>query len=225
MLQYSGCDGTATREMPLSSLRARQKEDRRNRILASAKTLFGQSGYERTTIDAIAEAAGVSGVTVHNYYGTKAGILLALGIENDAALIERLENTLPDPPEDLTRLVLDFAGIVMDHAIGNLDKVIWRQVIAAVTTGGVTRLTSAYFDLDRQLAQVLVRRIEGLQRAGRLPAAIDATHLGKALFHLQNARFIQFISSDEVTHAEIEHRLGNDLMALFAVGAAGGAPH
>ena len=42
-------------------------------------------------------------------------------------------------------------------------------------------------------------------------------HLGKALFHLQNARFIQFISSDEITQQDIEERLRNDLTALFSV--------
>lgn len=204
----------------MSSLRARQKEDRRNRIETAAKAMFRQLGYDKTTIEGIAEAAGVSGVTVHNYYGTKAGVLLALVIESDKLLIEKLEASLPEDPESLTQLVLQFAGDVMDHAIANLDKVIWRQVIAAVTTSGMTQLTRAYFKLDQQLAFVLVRRIERLQQAGKLPPAIDAAHLGKALFHLQNARFIQFISSDELSRDEIEQRLRNDLAALFAVGAA-----
>ena len=202
----------------MSNLRARQKEDRRNRIVSSAKTMFRQMGYDKTTIEGIAEAAGVSGVTVHNYYGTKAGVLLALIIESDELLIEKLQASLPEDPEDLAALVLQFAREVMDHAIANLDKVIWRQVIAAITTGGETQLTRAYFKLDQQLALVLVRRIERLQGAGKLLASIDATHLGKALWHLQNARFIQFISSDDLSRAEIEKRLRNDLAALFAVG-------
>ncbi len=204
----------------MSGLRARQKEDRRNRIVTSAKALFRQLGFEKTTIEGIAEAAGVSGVTVHNYYGTKAGVLLALVIESDKLLIEKLEATLPEEPETLTDLVLHFAGDIMEHAIAELDKVIWRQVIAAVTTGGVTQLTRAYFKLDQQLAFVLVRRIEKLQQAGKLSPRIDATHLGKALFHLQNARFIQFISADDLSREEIEQRLRNDLAALFAVGSA-----
>ena len=79
----------------MSSLRARQKEDRRNRIVSSAKTLFKKKGYEKTTIESIAVAAGVSGVTVHNYYGTKAGVLLALVIESDKQLIARLNESLP----------------------------------------------------------------------------------------------------------------------------------
>ncbi|MBN2906719.1 MAG: TetR/AcrR family transcriptional regulator [Rhodobacteraceae bacterium] len=203
----------------MSSLRARQKEDRRIRIVASAKTLFEKKGYDKTTIENIAEAAGVSGVTVHNYYGTKAGVLLALVIESDQKLIARLQESLPTNADDLVALTLAFAHTILDHAITNLDKVIWRQVIAAVTTSTGTQLSKAYFKLDQQLAYVLVQRIEALQMAGKLPATIDPVHLGKALFHLQNARFIQFISSDDCSQAEIETRLRNDLTALFAVPA------
>ena len=201
----------------MSTLRARQKEDRRNRIVSSAKRLFEKKGYDRTTIENIAESAGVSGVTVHNYYGTKAGVLLALVIENDQKLITRLENELPETAEDLISLTMAFARIILDHAINNLDKVIWRQVIAAVTIDPDTQLSKSYSKLDTQLAYVLVRRIEALQTAEKLPASIDPAHLGNALFHLQNALFIQFISRDNYSQEEIETRLRNDLLALIAV--------
>lgn len=204
----------------MSSLRARQKEDRRNRIVSSAKTLFKKKGYEKTTIESIAVAAGVSGVTVHNYYGTKAGVLLALVIESDKQLIARLNESLPRNESDIVSLAVAFAREVMDHAIANLEKDIWRQVIAAVTTEAGTRLSTAYSQLDDQLAHVLVRRIEAAQAAGALPDHLNPVHLGRALFQLQNARFIEFISSDAMTQDEIETRLRHDLIALFSVCAS-----
>ncbi len=204
----------------MSSLRARQKEDRRNRIVSSAKTLFKKKGYEKTTIESIAVAAGVSGVTVHNYYGTKAGVLLALVIESDKQLIARLNESLPRNESDIVSLAVAFAREVMDHAIANLEKDIWRQVIAAVTTEAGTRLSTAYSQLDDQLAHVLVRRIEAAQAAGALPEHLNPVHLGRALFQLQNARFIEFISSDAMTQDEIETRLRHDLVALFSVCAS-----
>lgn len=201
----------------MTTLRARQKEDRRKRIVASAKTLFKKKGYDKTTIENIAEAAGVSGVTVHNYYGTKAGVLLALVIESDAALIRRLDESLPRGDADLIQLVVPFARIIMDHAMAELEKDIWRQVIAAVTTEAGTRLSKAYSDLDRQLAYVLVQRIEAAQQAGALSVEIDPVHLGRALFQLQNARFVQFVSNDDTTPEDIENLLRQDLSALFSV--------
>ncbi len=204
----------------MGSLRARQKEDRRKRIVTSAKALFKEKGYEQTTIESIAEAAGVSGVTVHNYYGTKAGVLLALVVESDERLIARLEAELPEGPDDLLHLTLTFAATILDHAMSNLEKPVWRQVIAAVTLEAGTRLSVAYSKLDQRLAHVLVSRIEEMQRAGRLSSEIDAVHLGNALFHLVNARFIEFVSDDACSMARAETLLRNDLAALFAVGAS-----
>jgi AcrR family transcriptional regulator len=201
----------------VSSLRARQKEDRRNRIVTSAKRLFRKKGYDRTTIESIAEAAGVSGVTVHNYYGTKAGVLLALVIESDERLIERLDQSLAPEGGDLVELTLSFARQIMDHAINNLEKDIWRQVIAAVTLEAGTQLSRAYSKLDEQLAFVLVRKLEAMRVEGKLSELVNPLHLGRALFQLQNARFIEFISSDAMTQDEIENRLRNDLVALFSV--------
>lgn len=201
----------------MASLRARQKEDRRNRIVSSAKTLFKTKGYQGTTIENIAEEAGVSGVTVHNYYGTKAGVLLALVIESDERLIKQLETTLADHPGGIVDLTLTFARQIMAHATRSLEKDIWRQVIAAVTTEAGTQLSKAYAKLDDQLAFVLVRRLEALQAAGRLTGDVDALHLGRALFQLQNARFIEFVSSDAMTEDDAETRLRNDLVALFSV--------
>lgn len=204
----------------MSTLRARQKEDRRNRIVTSAQRLFRKNGYERTTIENIAEAAGVSGVTVHNYYGTKAGVLLALVIESDERLIERLDQSLRREGGDLVELTLTFARQIMDHAINNLEKDIWRQVIAAVTLEAGTQLSKAYSKLDEQLAFVLVRKLEVMQAEGQLTKTVNPLHLGRALFQLQNARFIEFISSDAMTQDEIDIRLRNDLVALFSVCAA-----
>ena len=75
----------------MAGLRERQKEDRQTSIARAAKIMFLEHGFEKATIEGIAQAAGVSGVTVHNYYGTKSGILLALVAENDRSLIASFE--------------------------------------------------------------------------------------------------------------------------------------
>ena len=203
-------------KQPIPSLRERQKEDRRSRIIAAAKKLFTESGLDNITIEAIADIAGVSSVTVHNYYGTKSGVLLALVAESDRALLETFSRTLVGRPDDLTELVLRFSGIICDHTLTHLDKAIWRQVIAASVSDSDPRFGKLYHDLDRRLAEVLVQEVERLQSAGEVARGVSAFDLGKALFNVQNMRFIQFISSDEVTKTEIVDLLRKDLSALFS---------
>ena len=207
-------DGTEKR---VAGLRERQKEDRKTGIARAAKALFLEQGFENSTIEGIAQAAGVSGVTVHNYYGTKAGILLTLVAENDQTLVAKLEAELSSCKRDLIEVTVAFSRIIMEHAVENLQKVIWRQVIATVTANADKYVSKPYFDLDQALARVLIRHIAGMQAAGELPKSIVSEHLGKALFHLQNARFIQFVCSDDLQIEDISQRIQNDLEALFAV--------
>ena len=56
---------------PRSDNRAEQRRRTEARILAAASELFVASGYERTTIRAIAQAAGVDAGLVMHYFGSK----------------------------------------------------------------------------------------------------------------------------------------------------------
>jgi len=201
-------------------LRERQKEDRRARIIAAARQLFAEAGLENITIEAIAEIAGVSGVTVHNYYGTKSGVLLALVAESDRELLETLSRDLAGKPEDVIDLVLRFFSIICEHTRTHLDKAVWRQVISASVSDTESRFGKLYHALDDRLAQVLIREIERLRGLGRLALPSDPTHLGWALFNLQNARFVEFIASEEADPSQALRDLRNDLNALMPSVAA-----
>lgn len=202
-------------DKPRTGLRERQKEDRRARIIAAARQLFRKAGPENITIEAIAEIAGVSSVTVHNYYGTKSGVLLALVAESDRELLNTMRRALVGQSKDPGDLLLRFLSIVCTHAEKHLDKVIWRQVIAASVNGQDPRFAKLYHDLDRRLVGVLIEEIQRLQAARLWPAESDATQLGWALFNLQNARFIEFISSDDIDQAIAVQHLRNDIRALL----------
>jgi AcrR family transcriptional regulator len=51
--------------------------DTRERILVSARELFSQNGIDKTSIRAVAAAAGVDPALVHHYYGTKQQLFAA----------------------------------------------------------------------------------------------------------------------------------------------------
>ena len=61
-------------ETDAASSRAEQRSRTEARILAAASRLFVERGYERTTIRAIAGAAGVDGGLVMHYFGSKQGL-------------------------------------------------------------------------------------------------------------------------------------------------------
>jgi AcrR family transcriptional regulator len=96
------------RTRPYDSTR-RQEQARQTRaaILEAAGTMFRERGYARTTVTAVAEAAGVSVETVYKAFGNKAHLLKGVfdvAIVDDHAPVPMLQRDLvqrieaaPDP--------------------------------------------------------------------------------------------------------------------------------
>jgi hypothetical protein len=83
-------------------------------------------------------------------------------------------------------------------------------------SGSDPRFGKSYQMLDLKLAEVLIREIETLQSAGKAPPSVSVVDLGRALFNVQNTRFIQFISSDRMTKSQCVDLLRTDLLVLFS---------
>lgn len=76
-------------------VRDQQKQATRAKVLAAARDLFDQAGYEQTTIRAIAERAKVSVGSVFTTFTSKADILSQVVFERMQALIAELEGVVP----------------------------------------------------------------------------------------------------------------------------------
>lgn len=79
-----------------------ERESKAAELLDAAERLFLEQGFERTTIAALARAAGVAGNTVYWYFPSKDDVLAAV-------LDRRLERILVEVPEGLA---LDDAAVV-----------------------------------------------------------------------------------------------------------------
>src|SRR5918996_3247240 len=87
----------------------------REAILDAARRAFAEHGYQRATIRAVAELAGVDPALVHHYFGTKQGLFVA-AVQLPVNPVERLSAVLADDPERVgERMVETFLGI-WDHA-------------------------------------------------------------------------------------------------------------
>ena len=63
---------------------------RHDAIAAAALVLFARDGYERTSVDAIADEAGVSKRTIYSHYGDKENLFLLVLSETYDAMRERV---------------------------------------------------------------------------------------------------------------------------------------
>ncbi|MET7279605.1 TetR/AcrR family transcriptional regulator [Kribbella sp. NPDC005582] len=84
---------TSTTEQPPK--RRRDRAAREREILAAAERIFGERGYQGTSMDDVAAAVGVSKPLIYQYYGSKDGLFLACLARLRANLLETVSDAVP----------------------------------------------------------------------------------------------------------------------------------
>src|SRR3954467_15212160 len=145
------------------TLRERQAQLTQAEILKSARRLFADRGYTRTSVRDIAEAASVSAQTVYDSIGSKQALVARLNdlIDNEAGIpsIAAATGRSSDPMEvasasaKITRSILEHCG----------------DIIHALVTGA-----AAEPELAVVLAEGQRRHIEGSGRVVALLRGLDA---------------------------------------------------
>jgi AcrR family transcriptional regulator len=81
--------------MPPGDVKVTQRQETYDKIVSAALDLFVSRGYEGTTVDAIAEAAGVTKGAIYFHFATKDDVLLAL--------LDLVESNFVDPMDRRVR--------------------------------------------------------------------------------------------------------------------------
>lgn len=151
------------------SLRERKKAETRQRIADVATLMFVERGFDNVPITEIAEAAGVSKVTVFNYFPRKEDIFFDRFPQVREMLTAAVEGRGSDetPVAALRRLFLDLAE--EGHPIGGFQDryvVFWRTVLDSPALRA--RAREALDEFVDHLADLLT----GLDPHPRLTAAL-----------------------------------------------------
>lgn len=103
---------------------------KRAQVLAGARQVFGELGFERASVDLIAARAGVSKATIYSHFGDKKSLFVAAVVaeceELRSGLAPCLERPAGDVEEGLARLGERIMTIFLTPAIGRL----YRQAMA-----------------------------------------------------------------------------------------------
>lgn len=150
-----------------SDLRAAQALETRRGIVAAAAKLFVADGYGATTIEAVAEAAGVSRKTVFTAVGGKVELLkLALdwaiaGDDEPIAVADRPEVRVLLELSDAAELLTGWASVLV-----RIDKRVARLFEAMETAAGLEASARTLFErTSRQRldgSRVIVDRVVAL---------------------------------------------------------------
>src|ERR1700757_215424 len=151
--------------------KARDGEATRSTILATARSQFGNHGFERTTIRSIASAAGVDPALVMHYFGSKAELFAAAS---------RFDIAFPDLSDVAPDRVADVL-LPMFVAVWGPDGPLLPLLRAAATNGAAA---------DDLLEVFVDRAGSGLAAVGPDRAADRAALVGSQLLGLAVARYV-----------------------------------
>ena len=183
-------DSTEVKRSYESPLRKAQAASTRRAIIDAAAALFIERGYVATSIDAIAEAAGVSRATVFTSVGGKNALLktaydVALVGDDDpipfplrpASLAVRAE---PDP----IRYLVGYAGLVTD--IDRRVAPIYEAVRGAASADAEVRDVFETIAAERRIGAANVVR-DLLAKGARLRKGLDSESAADVVWVLIDA--------------------------------------
>lgn len=151
------------------SLRESKREATAQAIKAAARRLFLAQGFDETTMDQVASAAGVSRASLFNYFPGKPALLDALGSDLESRLVQGVGHyraKYPLPGEALGHL-FSHAGRVLEQTAG-----ITRLLFMHSSGGaGFPRLLAAFAELAGEA-----------QAGGRWRSDLEADQLAEVLY-------------------------------------------
>lgn len=166
-----------------SSRRSEQAADTRKLVVDAARTLFIASGWQTTTIAAIARAANVSAETIYSTFRNKEAILQAVvekavrGDRPDKALLDQ-EGPMAIARADSQAMQIALFAEDICRVLANVSDVMAVLRTAAQTDGSLSKLYSAFHEgRRRNLAFVATALIANGPLRGGLNVSQATDHL------------------------------------------------
>jgi AcrR family transcriptional regulator len=138
---------------PTSSSHRMPRAEREQQMLAAAGEAFATHGFHDASMEAIAEAAGISKPMLYNYFGSKHGLYVAYVERSGGLLMQSMRKAgAPDAPaaERLYAGILAFLTYAEEHRSG--WAVLHRETLAQ---GGP--LAAEVSALRQRIARLLTR--------------------------------------------------------------------
>jgi AcrR family transcriptional regulator len=139
-------------------IRPRDAAASKEALLQAAQELFGQKGFERTTIRDIGERAGVDAALIARYFGSKGDLYVAAVAAEDAG------EERPRPFEGLAEMADAVVSRADDHGPGPIMQAIIRSDTSEeIRTAALHRITRRLVEplaaemVDHQVDQAELR--------------------------------------------------------------------
>lgn len=178
--------------MPPADVRLPQRQETHDKILAAALDLFVSRGFEGTTVDAIAEAAGVTKGAIYFHFETKDDVLLAL--------LDQVERNFIDPMDRRVRRAgpsgrdkfVAFAHQQSELGIGRTKLAILAIKISSDYAEGNARFAPRIRQIYRRLYDIVEDIIELGKAQGEFRTEVSTCQLASFVIATHDGTFLEW---------------------------------
>src|ERR1700750_104069 len=125
------------------------RAEREQQMLDSAEQVFGQRGYQPTSMNDIAAGAGISKAMLYSYFESKEALYVACVERYRARLFERAEDEVMHAPDPAAGLEA-FARVYFDH-IEEWREPGWWVLYGEASTQAISEMRARNAVLIEQL--------------------------------------------------------------------------
>ena len=194
----------------------------RERLQEAARALFGEHGYEATTVAAIIKVAGTSYSQFIAHFGDKAGVMLAILAQGWSQINSAIRLATARTPSPVARLKL-----ALDVVISYLDgDQVFRRLLLIEKASTATSETQGKTRGSTEFSEILDSILEDMARGEKLVSQIPPRVLRSALIGaLEGMLRDQLLAEQSGSHASysdtsIQLVLSNILNSALTSGKA-----
>jgi TetR/AcrR family transcriptional regulator, mexJK operon transcriptional repressor len=159
--------------MSVTARRTELSPEKRRQILAGARHVFGELGFERASVDLIATRAGVSKATVYNHFEDKKALFVAAVVEECDGLRAGLMRCLERPVGDAEQVLRTVGEKIMAVSLSPSIAGLYRQAIAEA--GRLPEIGRMVFERGtREVQDAVASHLARLHESGALRLDEDA---------------------------------------------------
>lgn len=199
----------------MAGLRKRQKEKRESEILSAASGLFLEKGYEASTINEVAALAGVSNVTVFNYYETKGDLLLALIAKETSKINRKIKRILDKTDIDPIDKSCMFFETIYIESLRIVDRNSWINVIISSINKPDSKFSHEYSMMRDGLKSQFGELLKRLVSEGKLRSGQDVDTLMEVAYAYHYQLFTETVSNESKTFDYYKSELRRGLTLLL----------
>ncbi len=177
--------------------RERQKQERERRIIAAARRLFDRKGYVDTSMEEVADRAGLAVGTLYNYFSSKDQLLFAISRSDTEPLLKLGERILADPPDDPALAIAALAEVMVQSVTAG-ERRLWRELFVAAIAAPDT-LGARLFALDMRLIAQLTAMLDLLKARGSIDAGLDSSRAAGLFYGICLTWAIAFATREDLT--------------------------